>query len=310
MLQARLLQISQERKRSMKGLDSTQVEQLKEIAEYLYQQRQYQEISLEKIATQTYIPQRILQAIESAQLDILPEPVYIKGFIRRYADALSLDGMMIADAFDVEPASLAHTAPEMQPELSAAAPRPTPMQVEPQSEPQADRPTDRPLRQSERSSQPGLSFLPWLGGGIAALALGALAFSLLNQPQKSAVTTPTATNVPTLGSSDPSSPNKAPSSAPAVSGAKNETSIAGASVQVDLNLTDRSWVEVTVDGKVDYEGSLDKGEQRTWKAKKSIVVVAGNAGAVVASFNQGEAKALGKTGDVVTVAFPPEEKRP
>ncbi|MEX0267780.1 RodZ domain-containing protein [Leptolyngbyaceae cyanobacterium UHCC 1019] len=299
----------------MKGLDSTQVEQLKEIAEYLYQQRQYQEISLEKIAKQTYIPQRILQAIESAQLDILPEPVYIKGFIRRYADALSLDGMMIADAFDVEPASLAHTAPEMQPELSAAAPRPTPMPVESQAEPPAERPidrSDRPLRQSERSPSPNLSFLPWLGGGIAALALGALALSLLNQPQKSAMTTPTATNVPATSSSA-SSPNKVPSSAPTVSavpGAKNETSIAGTPLQVDLNLTDRSWVEVTVDGNVDYEGSLDKGEQRTWKAKKSIVVVAGNAGAVVASFNQGEAKALGKTGDVVTVAFPTEEKQP
>ncbi|PZV06409.1 MAG: hypothetical protein DCF22_23910 [Leptolyngbya sp.] len=299
----------------MKGLDSTQVEQLKEIAEYLYQQRQHQGISLEKIAKQTYIPQRILQALESAQLDILPEPVYIKGFIRRYADALELDGTIISDAFDVEPASLTHTAPEIQPELAVSAPRPAPLRAAPQPEQRAERPIDRSPR-PERSPQPGLSFLLWIGAGIAALALGAFAFSLLNQPQKSVVTSPNTTNAPTA-SSGSSSPEKASSSAPNTSAVqpsptasnfKAATLTAGSAIQVDLNLTDRSWLEVSVDGKVAYEGSLDKGTQRTWKAKKSILIVAGNAGAVVASFNQGEAKTLGKAGDVVTVAFPTPEK--
>ena len=295
----------------MKGLDSTQIEQLKQIAEYLYQQRQHQGISLEKIAKQTYIPQRILQAIESAQLDILPEPVYIKGFIRRYSDVLGLDGMMIADAFDVEPASLAHTAPEMQPEVAASAPRHAPPLAEPQTQQQAERQPDRSPR-PERSPQPDLSFLPWLGAGIAALALGAFAFSLLNQPRQNAVTNPTATRVPATssGSSSPEKPSTSDPSASAIPSVKDPTLTSGSPVQVDLNLTDRSWLEVSVDGKVAYEGLLDKGERRTWKAKKNILIVAGNAGAVVASFNQSEAKALGKTGSVVTVAFPTPEKSP
>ncbi len=294
----------------MKGLDSTQVEQLKEIAEYLYQQRQHQGISLEKIAKQTYIPQRILQALESAQLNILPEPVYIKGFIRRYADALGLDGMMIADAFDVEPASLAHTAPEMQPEFAVSAPRLAPPLAESQPAPPVERQIERHadrIPRTERSPQPTLSFLPWLGAGVAALALGAFAFSLLNQPQQAGVTNPSATTAPTtpsVGSDSPENSSSPPPSVAASPNAKKTALTAGSPIQVDLNLTDRSWLEVSVDGKVAYEGSLDKGEQRTWKAKKSILIVAGNAGAVVASFNQGEAKALGKPGSVVTVTFP------
>ncbi len=295
----------------MKGLDSTQVEQLKEIAEYLYQQRQHQGISLEKIAKQTYIPQRILQALESAQLDILPEPVYIKGFIRRYADVLGLDGMMIADAFDVEPASLAHTVPEMQPEIAASVPHPVLSLPEPQPEVPAERPSDRTPR-PERSAHSGSSFLPWLGAGIAALAVGAFAFSLLSQPQPRAATQSATTTLPTQPSGSPLPP-KSPSPDATISAtpaAQDATLTAESPIQVDLNLTDRSWLEVSVDGKVEYEGSLEKGAQRTWKAKKSILIVAGNAGAVVASFNQGEAKALGKLGSVVTVKFPTQKKSP
>lgn len=85
----------------MGTLDTVQQEQLKAIGTYLSQIRQEQDRSLEDIAAKTYIPLRILKAIEAGQERPLPEPVFIQGFIRRYGDALGLDGIDLSQKFPV-----------------------------------------------------------------------------------------------------------------------------------------------------------------------------------------------------------------
>jgi hypothetical protein len=81
---------------------------------------------------------------------------------------------------------------------------------------------------------------------------------------------------------------------------------ASQAVRVDLTSTEESWVSVIVDGKQDYEGMLKPGEKRQMSAKQRVTVTAGNAGAVIATYNGGEAKPLGNLGDVQEVSFPPE----
>ena len=83
----------------MNQLNPSQVEQLKEIGAYLRQLRQEQSISTEEIATKTFIPLRLLKALEEGESNQLPEPIFIQGFIRRYADAIDLDGNAIAKTF-------------------------------------------------------------------------------------------------------------------------------------------------------------------------------------------------------------------
>lgn len=83
----------------MNNLNSAQVEQLKEIGAQLRQQRQEQSISTEQVAAKTFIPMRLLTALEEGQSENLPEPVFIQGFIRRYADVLDLDGDALAKSF-------------------------------------------------------------------------------------------------------------------------------------------------------------------------------------------------------------------
>lgn len=83
----------------MNNLDPAQVEQLKEIGAQLRQQRQEQSISTEEVAAKTYISSRLLTALEEGQSENLPEPVFIQGFIRRYADVLALDGDALAKTF-------------------------------------------------------------------------------------------------------------------------------------------------------------------------------------------------------------------
>jgi hypothetical protein len=60
-------------------------------------------------------------------------------------------------------------------------------------------------------------------------------------------------------------------------------------------------MEVVVDGNTIFEGMLEPGTQRTWQGKQKITLRAGNAGAVMAAFNQAAAKPLGKPGEVKEV---------
>lgn len=83
----------------MNQLNLAQVEQLKEIGAYLRQLRQEQSISTEEVAAKTFIPSRLLKALEEGASDQLPEPIFIQGFIRRYADALDQDGDALAKTF-------------------------------------------------------------------------------------------------------------------------------------------------------------------------------------------------------------------
>ncbi|MBN3921621.1 helix-turn-helix domain-containing protein [Nostoc sp. NMS4] len=73
-------------------LNEAQVEQLKEITTRLRQVRQEKSIRIEEIASQTMIRAGILQALEEDRFEELPEPIFLQGFIRRYGDALGLDG--------------------------------------------------------------------------------------------------------------------------------------------------------------------------------------------------------------------------
>ncbi|MEH2027122.1 helix-turn-helix domain-containing protein [Nostoc sp.] len=73
-------------------LNEAQVEQLKEITRRLRQVRQEKSIRIEEIASQTKIRAGILQALEEERFEELPEPIFLQGFIRRYGDALGLDG--------------------------------------------------------------------------------------------------------------------------------------------------------------------------------------------------------------------------
>jgi cytoskeletal protein RodZ len=73
-------------------LNQAQVEQLKEITTHLRQVRQEKSIRIEEIAAATLIRAGVLQALEEQRFEELPEPIFIQGFIRRYGDALGLDG--------------------------------------------------------------------------------------------------------------------------------------------------------------------------------------------------------------------------
>jgi Helix-turn-helix domain len=64
----------------------TPSEILQQVGENLRKTRQQRQLSIADIATRTRIQPRLVQAIEEGHIEMLPEPVYVKGMVKRYAD--------------------------------------------------------------------------------------------------------------------------------------------------------------------------------------------------------------------------------
>jgi cytoskeleton protein RodZ len=93
-------------------VESLVAEQLKRISEQLKTAREQAGIELAQVASQTFIPLRLLKAMDEGKFERLPEPVFVQGFIRRYGDAVGLDGRQMAKDFIVDPPTLKKPAAE------------------------------------------------------------------------------------------------------------------------------------------------------------------------------------------------------
>ncbi|MBP5973964.1 helix-turn-helix domain-containing protein [Brasilonema sp. CT11] len=286
----------------MKLLNKDQKEQLAEIVAHLRQVREERSVRLEELAAYTRIRPAILQAMEEGRFEELPEPIYVQGFIRHYGDAIGLDGAALAKSV----ANICLTPEESNNENQVVDEKPT---------------IYIPL------------FVPYvLLLGVASLGL----FYLLN-PQRSVQSSSqknlsplaaeqkakSATVTSSLTSSKPTSPRVTSSKTKPLSPAltnitptpsRTVTTItptpspqeATTPVEVTLELQEKSWVRVKVDGKTEFEGELKKGDKKTWTAKKELMVRSGNAGAVLISTNKKQATPLGSMGSVKQVTFTPE----
>jgi cytoskeletal protein RodZ len=72
---------------------------LEQIGQKLKAARDGLGLSLSQIHERTKIPFNHLQAIDNGQSDDLPEPVYVSGFIKRYAECVGLNGQQLADQY-------------------------------------------------------------------------------------------------------------------------------------------------------------------------------------------------------------------
>lgn len=75
---------------------------------WLRRQRELREISLREIADVTKISIRYLEALEQDRFDVLPAPVFAKGFLREYARYVGLDADEVVNSYltaqeEVEP---------------------------------------------------------------------------------------------------------------------------------------------------------------------------------------------------------------
>lgn len=265
------------RKHVLQAARQQQAEKLAELGTRLGQARRQREMTLDDVAGRTHIQSRLLRAIEEGNLDLLPEPIYIQSFVRQFGNAVGLNGVHLASEFPVNPTIASPTMNWLRWPLGQL--RPVHLYV---------------------------VYLMLIAGAVHGLSI--LVNQAGSQPQL------TAENLQKFKESLPVSPvpmgpnltgvlnSREPSSTAA------NVNAAGKPIRVGLIFKDQSWVRVVVDGKQEFEGVMPQGTTRTWAAQNRVVVRAGNAGGVIAAFNDGQAKPLGEPGTVQEVSFPPDPK--
>lgn len=80
---------------------------MKETSELLKQTRLSKNLTLEEISSQTKIQLHILKSLDEGDYESLPNKIYIKGFLRQYAQALGLKSGEIIAMYDKENAAAA-----------------------------------------------------------------------------------------------------------------------------------------------------------------------------------------------------------
>lgn len=249
------------------------------VGDILRREREKQGRTIADVEQGTSIRALYIEHIERGNVAELPGMVYAKGFVRNYAKFLGLNAENLVQQFAEENGSASpSSAPE--PETSAPTRRISLSNV-------GDESLSNISIGTPSASYAGI--FGKLAAGIIVLVVlvggGAAVISAINSPaRETAATPPVKTEQP------------APAPAAAEADASDATRAAAAAdgVRVSVTLTERCWTEVTVDGKSVFEGIIEKGKTENWQGKESVVVRAGNAGALDVACN---GKKLGKFGD-------------
>lgn len=261
-------------------------DKLKELGSYLREIRLKRSLSLENVAHKTKIQIRVLKAIEEARLESLPEPIYIKALIKQFADALELNGSDFASAFPAH-----HNLQGIQPSWKHVY---------------AEK--DRPFH------------LYWVYvlvviSAVSGLSLLVQRSNMMTRPEIASQDPQTNSSPEAVDTQEGTQPGATTVSNPPASENTTVTNAANATtntengqVVVSMTIQEDCWMKVIADGAIQYEGTLKKGEKRTWRAKEQVKVVAGNAGGVVIAINNEEAKPLGEPGMVEEVTYTSNEK--
>jgi cytoskeletal protein RodZ len=248
------------------SFDEQRQQVLTEIGAKLKSTREGYSFGIEDVVSYTKIARKLLEAIEEADLGNLPEPVYIRGLIRRYADALGLNGAEIANQL--------------------------PMEVSPVI-------TKPNWKNNSAQFRPIHLYLLYIG--IIVCSVSSLSHVLNTSTIAS---NSEAGKESGKEASNSSQPDRQFALESASNKQGNNQNYLNNQLQVGVMVKNPSWIRVEVDGKTEFEGRLPEGSHRTWKAESQLTVKTDNAGGVMVSVNQEEPKPMGKIGkaEQVTVA--------
>jgi len=283
------------------------------LGQLLREAREAKGLTLTEVEGETRIRLSYLEALEAEEFDRLPGEVYVRGFLRNYAQFLGLKSEEVLAQYSGEEETVPSQPASSRLRLDVAM--------------------DVPLERSRRASILRtlaliVVMLALIGGGYwgyrTYIETGRLQFHLpafARVTTTSTVTAPAAIETATLDkateiaqSPEPTDTSTfpptatftptqtpAPTATPTVTATPTPKVYRG--IEVAIAIRDRSWLQVTVDGVRVYEGVLEAGETRTWEGSRRIALRTGNGGGVVVKLNGELIGPLGEPGEVVDVEW-------
>ncbi|WP_427160800.1 helix-turn-helix domain-containing protein [Aliinostoc sp. HNIBRCY26] len=242
--------------------DEQRAEKLAELGAQLWASRQEKGLSLEEMVSLTKIPRRLLQAIEEGNLNDLPEPIYIQGLIRQFADALGCNGVDFASQFPVGFSTV-------------STPSATPTQ---------------PI--SMGLLRPIHLYLLYVF--LIICSVSSLSHVLNNAAFRASNSEPKPNNQETVVNNQT---HQSANSATVPVSNRLAANTNDQPVQIGVTLKASSWIRVVADGRTEFEGVLPEGAHRVWKAQEQLTVRTTNAGGVLMSVNQQAPKQMGEFGE-------------
>jgi cytoskeleton protein RodZ len=241
---------------------------------YLRQCRERSGLSVGAISTGSRIVPHLVEALETDRQDLLPAPVYVRGFVRAYCEQVGIDA---------EPALRLYAA--------QAAPR-APV-------------TDRTASPVPR--EPAYAW-PWrhlAAVSLLVVGLGAGVLLLLMRRHPDAV-------ADRGGDVPRAAPGAATVAVPPTTSPARQAAVAAQPVERVLlaRVIDTTWIRIQPDGAAPTEETLSPGAVREWRSAGRFHVTLGNAGGVELELDGRRLPALGAPGEVVRDATVPGEPRP
>ncbi len=263
---------------------------------YLREGRERSGLSVDAVSSACRIAPQFLRALEADRFDLLPAPVYVRGFVRAYCQQVGLDADAALRIY--EPTATATAAP-LRPAPSPPAP---------------------PSRAGR--------WRPAAAGAAALVALGAaITFVVVRGRQPDAATSrgssasgprasepgpvgvSPAPGSPVTGARDPGSPPAEGASSTPVPPPAPPAAAPPASAHVLLvRAVDTTWVRVAPEGAPVIEETLPPGAVREWRSTGRFRLSVGNAGGVELELDGRPMPALGQRGQVVHMTIPAETR--
>ena len=275
------------------------------VGAHLRELRTQRGVSLEEISRSTRVLTQYLLALETDRYEALPAPVFTKGFIRAYCQALGVPPDESLAIYEGRPGGGTDVKP------AAHEPRPT-AQPAPVSEGAAKR-REAAENRTRGAVLAGFVLLVVLGVALFAVTLwlhptpaplegGRVAEPQAAPPVPAPPPVEAPRPVPAPAASAP------PQGAPSVE-ARAEMVGVTSPYRLIARTSEATWMRVrTEDGRTSEE-NIPAGETREWVSNRPFVLTIGNAGGVALELNGRSVPRLGPSGAVIDRLVLPSDAR-